>query len=332
MKSAVHDAKRSVAIVEAPMPKPGKGECLVKIKACAICGSDTWWLNDAQPSESVHGHEAAGVVVECGPGVSGRKPGDRVVCYAIQGCGECAYCKAGEPTHCIGSKKFVEGGFQEYAVYHESLLFSCPDDFDFVTGSLLSDAIGVPLRGLRKVPEVARKGTVVVWGLGPLGLLQVMFLKAAGTREIIGVDNEPGRLTKALELGASLALNPKDGSVVERILKHTNGLGADSSFVYIRHAQVTSDAFQSTRYDGPVCTFVGLEGAYAMQEWFERTLIWSFYFLPSEYEENIAFLRKHKIDLKKVVSDVFPLDKIAEAFVERFDKQATSLKIVVAMD
>jgi len=329
MKSTAHTAKRSIAVVEAPVPKPGEGECLVKIKACAICGSDTWWLNDASKGEAVHGHEAAGEVVECGSGVKRFKPGDRVVCYAIQGCGSCAACKAGEPTHCLGSKKFVEGGFQEFSVYSESLLFPCPDDFDYVTASLLSDAIGVPLRGMRKVPEAARKGAVAVWGLGPLGLLQVMFLKAAGAKEIIGVDNEPARLAKALELGASLALNPKDGPVAERINAHTGGLGVDSSFVYIRHPQVTKDAFASTRYDGPVCTFVGLEGNYAMQEWFERTLIWSFYFQPSEYELNIDFIRKHKIDLKRLVSAVYPLEKINEAFIDRFDNQAKSLKIVI---
>lgn len=332
MKAAIHHGKKSIILTDIPTPKAGEHEYLVKIKACAICGSDTWWLNDAGDGEGVHGHEAAGEIVAVGPGATRFKVGDRVVCYAIKGCGKCHYCQAGEPTHCTGAKSFVEGGFQEFSVYHESLLFPCPPEADWVTASLLSDAIGVPLRGLRKVPEAARQGTVTIWGLGPLGLLQVMFLKAAGARQIIGIDTEPARLAKAKELGASLTINPKEQDTVKAIMAATGNIGADSAFVYVRHPQVTVDAVNSTRYDNPICTFVGLEGKYEMQEWYERTMIWSFYFLPSEYRQNLEFIQQHKIDLKKTVSDVFPLEKINEAFIRRFEQQDESLKIVITMD
>jgi threonine dehydrogenase-like Zn-dependent dehydrogenase len=69
-----------------------------------------------------------------------------------------------------------------------------------------------------------------------------------------------------------------------------------------------------------------------LQEWYERTLIWSFYFLPSEYQTNLEFLKQHNLDIKQIVSDVFPLEKINEAFTRRFERQDESLKIVVTMD
>jgi threonine dehydrogenase-like Zn-dependent dehydrogenase len=327
MKSAIHSGIKSIEVKDVPKPSPGKGECLVKIKACSICGSDVWWLNDKTENEPVHGHESVGEIVEVGEGFTKFVVGDRVVCYAIKGCGECFYCRKGVPTNCA-SKKFVEGGFQEYSVFTEELLFPCPDDFDDITASLLSDAIGVPLRGLRRLPP-EKNDTVSVWGLGPLGLLQIMFLKAAGVKKIIGIDTVDGRLEKARELGAEVLVNPIKCDSVEEIKKATDGLGTDKAYIYVRLPKVTEDVFKSTKEGASVCTFVGLDGNYELQEWYERTLAWSFYFTPDEYEDNLKFIRDNKIDLSKVVTDVFPLEKINEAFAKRFEDQENSLKIVV---
>jgi threonine dehydrogenase-like Zn-dependent dehydrogenase len=330
MKSAIHTDKKKIELRETDIPIPGKGECLVKIKACSICGSDVWWLNDAVENEPVHGHESAGEIVELGEGALKFKEGDRVVCYAIKGCGECHYCLNGVPTNCQ-SKGFIENGFQEYAVFPEELLFSCPEEYDYVTASLLSDAIGVPLRGLRRLPP-EKDDTVAVWGLGPLGLLQIMFLKAKGVKKIIGIDTIESRMEKAKELGADYVINPKSCDSVDEIKKMTNGIGCDKAYIYVRHPKVTEDVFKSTKEGGSICTFVGLEGQYELQEWYERTLVWSFYFTPSEYEENIKFLSENNIDLSLIVSDVFGLKDIQEAFEKRFEKQDESLKIVVKME
>jgi threonine dehydrogenase-like Zn-dependent dehydrogenase len=330
MKAAYHSGEKEIIMREVNIPAPGPGEYLVKIKACSICGSDTWWLNDASDGEPVHGHESAGVIEACGEGCAKFKVGDRVVCYAILGCGDCAYCIEGNPTNCQ-NKNFIEGGFQEYSVFNEKLLFACPDDVDFITASLLSDAIGVPLRGLRRlIPDVDDK--VCVWGLGPLGLLQVMFLKAHGVKNIIGLDTVEERLQKARELGADYTVNPLSEDSVAVIKELCGGLGADKAYTYVRNAKATEDIFKSTREGASICTFVGLDGHYELQEYYERTLVWSFYFTPAEYEENLKFIKDRQIDLKKIVSDLFPLDKINEAFKKRFENPEESLKIVITMD
>lgn len=330
MKAAYHTGLREITVKETVVPSPGPGEYLVRIKACAICGSDVWWNNNAVEGEPVHGHESAGIIVKCGEGAGKYKVGDRVVCYAILGCGECAYCEAGVPTRCQG-KKFIEGGFQEYSVFSESLLFPCPENVDFVTASLLSDAIGVPLRGLRRLtPE--KNDRVCVWGLGPLGLLQTMFLKALGIKTVIGLDTVEARLKKARELGADHVLNPGRDDAVSAIRQLCGGLGADKAYTYVRSAKATEDVFKSTKEGASICTFVGLDGKYELQEWYERALVWSFYFTPAEYEENLEFIKDNKIDLKKVVSDVFPLTAINEAFKKRLEQPEESLKIVIAMD
>jgi len=330
MKTAFHTDKKKIEVRETEIPKPCKGEYLVKIKACAICGSDTWWNNSAVDGEPVHGHESAGIIEACGEGAEKFKIGDRVVAYAILGCGECAYCKAGVPTNCQ-SKAFIEGGFQEYSVFTEALLFPCPEDVDFITASLLSDAIGVPLRGLRRLkPEQNDK--VCVWGLGPLGMLQVMFLKAQGVKTVIGLDTIEERLQKARELGTDYTINPVKQDAVAVIKDLCDGMGADKAYTYVRHPKATEDVFKSTKEGASICTFVGLDGQYELQEWYERTLVWSFYFTPMEYKENYKFIKDKNIDLKKVVSDVFPLEKINEAFHKRFEQPDKSLKIVITMN
>jgi threonine dehydrogenase-like Zn-dependent dehydrogenase len=330
MKTAYHSGKKEITIKETVKPSPKTGEYLVKIKTCSICGSDTWWNDDAGDGEPIHGHESAGIIESCGEGTTKYKVGDKVVCYAILGCGECAYCKAGVPTNCQ-SKDFVEGGFQEYSAFNEALLFPCPEDVDFITASLLSDAIGVPLRGLRRLTP-GKNDKVCVWGLGPLGLLQVMFLKALGVKTIIGLDTVEERLLKAHELGADYTINPLKEDAVAKIKELCGGIGADKAYTYVRHPKATEDVFKSTKEGASICTFVGLDGKYELQEWYERTLVWSFYFTPDEYMENLKFIKDNKIDLKKVVSDVFPLDNINEAFKKRFEKPEDSLKIVIKMD
>ena len=208
------------------------------------------------------------------------------------------------------------------------MLFPSPDDANFVTASLLSDAIGVPLRGLRRLPPQP-EDKVCVWGLGPLGSLQVMFLKALGVKTVIGLDTVNERLEKAHEVGADYTINPLKKNAVAVIQDLCEGLGADKAYIYVRHPKVSEDVFKSTKEGASICTFVGLAGHYELQEWYERTLVWSFYFTPGEYEKNVEFVRKHNIDLSKIVSDVIPLEKINDAFAKRFDKQAESLKIVV---
>lgn len=332
MKAAFHTGVKEITVREVPKPVPGPDQYLVHISHCAICGSDTWFDKPAKPNEPVHGHEAVGIIEACGANATHYKVGDRVVCYAIKGCGKCAYCKAGSPTNCT-SKKYIEGGFQQYSLFEDDRLFPCPPEADSAIASLFSDAIGVPLRGMRRVkPEPDDK--VCVWGLGPLGLLQIMFLKAAGVKTIIGLDTVDFRLKKALELGATHTVNPAAEDPVAAVRNICGGIGADKAYTYVRNDKATETVFQCTKECGTVCSFVGLNGQAPinMPEYIERSLVWSFYFTPNEYEENMKFIRDHHIDLSKIVTDIVPLDRINEGFLKRFDYQSQSLKVVISME
>ena len=333
MKAAFHTGVKELTVRDVPKPVPGPDQYLVRITHCAICGSDTWFAHAPGPNAPIHGHEAVGIIEACGANTSRYHVGDRVVCYAIKGCGKCAYCKAGNPTNCQSGRKYIEGGFREYSVYDDDLLFPCPPEADSVTASLFSDAIGVPLRGMRRV-KPAPDDKVCVWGLGPLGLLQIMFLKAAGVKTVIGLDTVDFRLKKALELGADQVVNPQKEDPADAVRRICGGIGADKAYTYVRNDKCTESVFSCTREGGTICTFVGLNGQSAinMPEYMERSLVWSFYFTPNEFEDNMKFIRDHHIDLSRIITDVVPLDRINEGFLKRFDHQNESLKVVISME
>ena len=252
-----------------------------------------------------------------------------MICYALLGCGECVYCLRGENIYCQNNK-FIEGGFSEYQLCSEKSLLPLPAQFDFTEGSMLSDAIGVPLRGIKRIGSNLGC-TAAVWGMGPLGLLQVMFLKYSGVGNVIALDPVKERLETAKQLGADNIINPACTDTIKEIQKLTGGAGADSGFSYVRQPAGQETAFKSLRMGGTLVTYTGIDGSYCLPEWQERNMIWSFYFNKKEYYENLDFISRHKINLKKVISHVFGLDKINTAFSMRFDHPAETMKIVISM-
>jgi len=107
MKGVVFLGNRKCALVDVPVPQPGYGEALVKIRASGICGSDLHVYRSDTVSDQIRGHEPCGEVVAIGPGVRRVKPGDRVVIYQHQGCGVCYECATGEMVACRNGKQVV---------------------------------------------------------------------------------------------------------------------------------------------------------------------------------------------------------------------------------
>ena len=139
---------------------------------------------------------------------------------------------------------------------------------------------------------------------------------------------------KALELGATHTVNPAAEDPVAAIQHICGGIGADKAYTYVRNDKATETVLKCTKECGTVCSFVGLNGQAAINipEYVERTLVWSFYFTPNEYEENMKFIRDNQIDLSKIVTDIVPFDRINEGFLKRFDYQSQSLKVVISME
>ncbi|MEI2999306.1 MAG: zinc-binding dehydrogenase [Victivallis sp.] len=287
MKSAFHTGVKEITIRRTPVPTPGPGECLVRSKPAPSAARTPGGPARPRTRSRCTATSRPASSKASGPGATRSKVGDRVVCYAIRGCGSCENCRNGIPTRCASSQ-FVEGGFQEYSLFTADLLFPCPEGIDFVTASLLSDAMEnrcAGSGGCRPHRPIRSRSR----GLGPLGLLQVLFLRARGVKQIIGLDTVEARQKKALELGADFVLDPAGCDVVAEVAKLCGGDGADKAYTFVRNAQATETAVRSTKKGAGGCTFVGLEGNFNLPEWLERTMVWSFYFTPDEYFRQRPF-------------------------------------------
>jgi threonine dehydrogenase-like Zn-dependent dehydrogenase len=162
-----------VQVVEESEPGPAPGEVLIKTAAAALCGSELHGYRGGGAKSGNSGHEAAGTVVRFGEDVDGLKVGQRVGVSAVAGCGECSYCELGQYTWCE-KRKFYGKMHAEYFVVAANACHVLPSEVSWDVGVLLTgDGMGAPMHTARKI-EMPDVKTVVVFGLGPIGLGNVL--------------------------------------------------------------------------------------------------------------------------------------------------------------
>lgn len=214
--------------------EPGRGEVLVSLRVCGLCGTDLFKLENAsQPAGTVLGHELVARVEECGAGVEGFSPGDRVVVAHHVSCGECVYCLSGSETMCEGFRRnrLSPGGFSESIIVEEAAVSLAmriiPDSVSDETAVFLEPAACV-LRGITRSGIIAG-GSAVILGGGSMGLLHLLVLKAAIPEVVVGVV-EPleDRRELALSLGADFSCTPETSASSVHGL--SEGRGADAVF------------------------------------------------------------------------------------------------------
>jgi L-iditol 2-dehydrogenase len=224
MKAAALTAIRSIEMVELPVPTPGPGEVLVRLRAVGICGSDVHYFADGRIGDAVVkfpyvlGHEPAGEVVALGAGVSGLQPGDRVALEPALSCGHCEMCLVGRPNCCpsvrfLGSPP-VPGVYAEYHVFTAHQCVPIPANVSFEAAATLEPlAVGVHAVNLGKVRPGDR---VAIIGCGPIGIVTAMAARQAGATFIAMTDPIPERRAFA-KAYADLVLDPSAGDVVKPI-------------------------------------------------------------------------------------------------------------------
>jgi L-iditol 2-dehydrogenase len=332
MKAAFHVGKRRLEIREVPIPEIGEDECLLKTDACAICGSDgRWWVSEG--TNKMQGHESVATVARAGKRVTIAREGDRVVPYVMTGCGKCAFCVQGYYIYCRQIAG-VTTGFAQYQVFHERYLMPVPAGMTSEVATLLGDTLGTPLRAVRKA-ELRGGETVVVNGLGPLGLIAVQALAASGVQNIIAVDVLESRCALARELGAAMTLDARRTDVRAEVFRLTENLGAHVVINAVNDDEATAKAFDLLRGGGRLVLIAGRCGTYGGQSGIkgqaERQVVGTFYFPRLDYEENLKLVTSGLINLQRLVSHVFPLESINEAFETRFAHPDESLKVVITL-
>ncbi len=212
MQGVVLPGSRRVEIRSFPVPVPGHGQVLIRMKASSLCGSDLRAIyrpsNQGSGPEAyrgvIAGHEPCGIIEQVGPDVTRFRPGDRVVVYHIAGCGLCANCRGGWQISCSSPERAAygwqrDGGHAEFLLAEERSLVALPDELTYLDGAMAACGMGTAFAACLRA-GVSGRDTVLVTGLGPVGLGVALLCRALGAR-VVGVDTMPERRALATTLG-----------------------------------------------------------------------------------------------------------------------------------
>ena len=227
MKIAVQQGTRKLAIREAPRPKAGPGQVLIKIAYCGVCGSDLhFFAHEHAPSGNVLGHEWSGEIVEVGEGVTNFKAGDCVTMANIP-----VWLTQGQPPkQPIAEADLLRlhpvahaGGFAEYLLYYAHAVHHLPDGVSLEEGAL-TDTLGVGVTALNRI-RVHLGDSVLIIGAGPIGLTTLICARLAGAGRVVVSEIAEVRKQAAKRFGADVVLDPSEVDLAAEVLKLTGGAG-----------------------------------------------------------------------------------------------------------
>lgn len=255
MKAAVcYEFKKPLVVEELDIAKPQKGEVKVRLAATAICHSDIHFINGDLGGKLpfVPGHESSGYVDEVGEGVTTVKPGDPVVVSLLRSCGVCLYCRTGRPNMCDAKwpldtdSRFRNkrgeavahgvrtGSLAEYTVVDKSQVVKIPADMPMPQAALLACGVITGVGAVVNRAKVKPMSSVVVIGVGGVGLNSIQGARICGAYPIIALDMVDDKLKAARSFGATHTVNSsKVADPVQEVKDITSGRGADYVFVTV---------------------------------------------------------------------------------------------------
>jgi (R,R)-butanediol dehydrogenase/meso-butanediol dehydrogenase/diacetyl reductase len=335
--------KKGIRLTEFPDPHPGPEQVLIQIKAAGLCGSDLrLYRGMKRPEESeagqhIIGHEAAGVVEAVGHGVRTVAVGDRVSVYHLMGCGSCFYCRQELYQFCQTGRKWMgfhaHGGDADLLCCDAVYVVPMPRSLSFIDGAVAACAGGTAFCALNK-GGVAEGTTVVVFGLGPVGLSVVLLARAMGA-SVIGLDLVELRLDLARKIGCEPVIDVQVAEPVAAIRELTEGLGAPVVVECSGSPEAQQAAVQVAAIRGRVI-LVGhnrtrqltIDPSAQLIVRREVSLIGSWIFSCSDLVNLLSFMDRHQVSFEPIVTHRFPLEKGVEAFA-LFDTGQTGKVVLV---
>lgn len=265
MRAVVYIAPGRIELRQMPIPKPGPGELIVKVRAALTCGTDVKTYRRGHPKispPSVFGHEFAGDVFRVGKGVKSFKPGMRVTANVFAGCGDCFFCRNGQ-DHLCENMTYNFGAFAEYHRIPASITsrgtFRIPDHVSYESAAILEPLITV-VHGF-KLLSLKQGETLAVLGAGgPISLLFLQLALQAGAR-VIAIGHSDIRLTAARQLGAQVIINSHNENPLAAIKNLTGDRGADAVLECAGKKETWEQAVTLVRRGGRVLWFGGLPSA-----------------------------------------------------------------------
>jgi threonine dehydrogenase-like Zn-dependent dehydrogenase len=320
----------TVVMREVPVPEPGIGQVLLKVKASGVCGSDIHFIYHGHKGSKqdgtaymdvICGHEPAGEIVALGAGCRHFKEGDRVAVYHISGCGFCRSCRKGYQISCTDPARAAygwqrDGGNAEYLVAEERDLIHLPEPLSYRDGCFISCGVGTAYEGVLRA-DISGSDTVLVVGLGPVGMAAAMLAKGRGARLVIGVDVQPTRVAEAKTLGLVDEGYISDAVALGAVKELTKG-GATRTIDCSGHPAGRLLALQACREWGRT-VYLGETGNVTFNVsddllHKQRTLYGSWVTSLHNMDQCCDDLVAWGLHPDKIVTDVFPLSRAAEAY------------------
>ena len=272
MRAAYLPGSRRVELRTVPVPRPGHGEVLLRVKASTICGSDIRCIYHEHLGKGpegyqgvIAGHEPSGQIVEAGSGCRRFGVGDRVVVYHISGCGVCNDCRRGYMISCTNEKYRRaygwqrDGGMADYMIAEEKDLIALPQELTYADGAQVACGFGTVYEAIEKI-TINGNHSVLVTGLGPVGLAAASLCRKLGAQSIIGIDVVPERLQIAQSLELCDIVLTAGPDNVTQVKDLTGGYGAERAMECSANAAARATAIRATRKWGKIA-FVGEGGA-----------------------------------------------------------------------
>ena len=344
MKAAVLHGHRDLRVEERALPQLTPGSVLLRVDACAICGSDIRTFNHGNNrvvGPSVIGHEIAGTVVGVGEGVTRFQLGDRLSVGGDVPCGKCVHCLSGSGNNCdinlaIGYQ--FDGGFAEYLRLDPLVVEHGPIQKYYGDLTASEACLAEPLACCINGFEVAnmREGcSVAVFGAGPIGLMLIALAKAQyKSMLIISIDPNPSRRKFAMKCGADFVIDPTQEDPATELMRISEGRGIERIFTACSIPETHEQAFRSVAKRGFINLFGGLPAGSSPvkldSNWIhyrEAYITGSHGATPKHHSEAIRLIENKKIRMDIFISNELPLTRIADAFA--LAESGSAVKVVI---
>ena len=340
MQAALITDKATVELLEFDEPEPRPDQVVIDITYCGICGSDVHeYLTPGPAPAAVCGHEWVGTISERGGDVARLDEGDRVVLAVPPSCGTCAACHAGIMDKCDtvitaawGQSEFASphGGFApRLCVHHGRAIRANPALTDVQAGQIEPATIGFhAVRGTSpRLGEVA-----VVQGAGPIGLVTMQWVLAAGAGQVIVVEPSPARRAVAETLGAHATVEP--GAAADELIKeHTHGLGADIVYECAGVPATVQSAVDLTRRGGRMCLigFAISDAQIDPLSWLvkEVAVTAALGYTHEEFEMVMGYVADGRVDLDALHSGTISLGDLDATLADLSSGTSQHLKVLV---
>jgi len=346
MKAQVFRGVNQLHYEEVPVPELLSDEVLVQVQVVGLCQSDIKKIRyPLYEPPRIYGHETAGIIATVGEDVTGWQVGQRVVVMHHIPCMRCSYCLNDNFSMCDVYKNITTtagftpsgGGFAQYVkvpghIVRNGGLIPIPDKISFEQASFV-EPTNCCLKAVKKA-LVSPGQTILVTGAGPIGLMFIMLVKYFGANAI-ATDLIPARIEKALFIGADAAFDARDPELQEKVFSLTSGMGVDTTLLAVPSEKAFFQGLSCTRKGGKILFFaefpdeveipinpnvlyrreIDLMGSYS-----------SSYRLQS-LAADIVF--NQRIDVDALISDRYPLQKLAQAVENASAPSADTYKILI---